>query len=122
MTAPFRRTSQETTNQNLHGRVRVLEQSANGNWIYVGDPPPAPQFQNGWDNTGGSLAPFRFRSLLGGGFEVQGSVIGGVAGTPVFTLPQRFWPSAEIRCAASDDTGAFIVFRVTAFGDCIFGF
>lgn len=102
-------------------RIRQVEAASNQLWVYVGDL-YAPEFQNSWANTGGSLAPMRFRALLGGGFEVQGSVVGGSPGTPVFTLPERFWPSAEIRCAASDDTGAFIVFRVTATGDCIFGF
>jgi hypothetical protein len=101
-------------------RIRILERLACGQWIYVGDP-GAPAFQNSFANSGGGLVPMRFRKLYGCGIEIEGSVTGGAVGDVVFTLPAAYAPDFELRLAASDDTGGFVVFRVLANGDVIFG-
>lgn len=101
-------------------------------WRYVGDP-DEPAFQNGISNQGGGLCPLRFRLLPGydpdtapdtgtyGALEIQGSVTGGATGDLIFMLPDGYRPTHELRLAASDDTGAFLVLRVLATGDVIWG-
>lgn len=103
-----------------HARdIRRLKHRSCGPWVNVGDP-GAPPFTNG-ANAGGGLTPMRFRVLLGGGIEIQGSVTGVALGDVIFTLPAGYRPDSELRLAASDDTGAFVAFRILASGDVIYG-
>jgi hypothetical protein len=98
-------------------------------WHTIGDT-GEPAFQNTFANAGGGLAPMRFRLVVGPNdqtgelrksLEIQGSVGGGSVGAVVFTLPAMYAPDFEVRLAASDDLGGFVVFRVLADGDVIFG-
>lgn len=95
-------------------------------WVYVGAS-GAPAFQNSWTNAGGTKVPMRYRFLpqkdFGNqqvGIELQGSVTGGTTGTTVFTLPITL--DYDLHLAASDDTGAYVVFTVQQSGDVVFGF
>lgn len=109
--------------QKIAGHRRELDRLRNraaGIWIVVGDT-DAPAFENGWSSAGGGFQALRFRWLLGGGVELQGSVTGGTLGTTVFTLPVGYRPDNEIRALASDDTGATVVIRITAAGAVILG-
>lgn len=120
----------------LHGRDHRpggADPSDPGPWHNVGDS-GEPAFQNSWENVGTGLAPMRFRLIIGSplaagdsgtpqgnSIEIQGSVIGGLTATVIFTLPVGYRPSHELRLAASDDVGDFVVLRVLASGDVIFG-
>jgi len=104
-----------------------------GVWHNVGDT-DEPAFQNSWDNVGDPFAPMRFRLVVGppsdsgssiddrqSVLEIQGSVIGGDTGTVIFTLPDGYRPSHELRLPASDSDGTFVVLRVEANGDVSHG-
>jgi hypothetical protein len=106
-----------------------FDPSYTGPWHYVGAL-GEPAFQSGWVNVGGGLAALRFRLLVGSpaddgdsiddrgtSLEIQGSVTGGDSGTVVFTLPEGYRPSHELRLPASDDSGGFVVLKVEANGD-----
>ena len=117
---PYERRSYENTVSDHNDRIQILERMRHARWHYVGDT-GEPTFQNSWDNAGGGLTPMRFRRLVGGGVEIQGSVTGGTPGTLVFTLPLYYRPDFELRLAASDDAGGFLVFRVLADGSVYAG-
>jgi hypothetical protein len=103
--------------------------SITGPWHNVGDS-GEPSFQNGWGNSGGSLAPMRFRLVVGPpdaviytrSIEIQGSVTGGSSGAAIFTLPAEYAPDADLHLTACDDSGAFLVLTVQANGNVIAGF
>ena len=117
---PYQRVRDALSDTELYDRVNQLERMRHERWHYVGDP-GEPTFQNGWDNVGGGLTHMRFRRLVAGGVEIQGSVTGGTSGSVVFTLPAHYRHDTELRLAASDDAGGFIVFRVLANGNVIAG-
>lgn len=104
-------------------RIRRTERAMHGPWLYFGgsadDDPP---WENGWGAPGDpTLVSLRFRWLIGGGTEIQGSTSGGVYGTKCGTLPLDYRPDGEVRLPASDDAGGFIVFRILADGSVYVG-
>jgi hypothetical protein len=117
---PYMRAGPDSTLIDHDDRIKNLERMRHESWHYVGEV-DEPSFQNSWTNAGGTLAPLRFRRLVAGGVEIQGSVTGGTPGTLVFTLPTYYRPDHELRLAASDDAGDFLVFRVLADGSVIAG-
>jgi hypothetical protein len=105
-----------------HREIEYLKRRGAGPWHYVGDDTDetAPPFLNGWGNVGGSMTPLRYRHMLGGGVEIQGSVTGGAAGTAICQLPVGYRPyGGELRLHGSDDSGGLVVFRVLTNGDLI---
>ena len=94
-------------------------------WHYVGDT-DEPEFQNGFDNAGGTKSPLRYRFLPAKdtdsqlpGLEIQGSVTGGDIGLTIFTLPITL--DYDVHLPASDDIGNFTPITVKQSGDVIWG-
>lgn len=98
----------------------------------------APVFQNGWVNSGGTLARMKYKLAVGPPhvtdpdngtvidfsdhlIAIRGSCTGGAVGTVVFTLPPAYAPEEDERLDWSDDTGNFVVLQVLATGDVIKG-
>lgn len=96
--------------------------ASHGPWITPGTD-GGPSFLSGFDQAGGGLQLFRFRQLIAGGIEVQGSVDFGAPGAPVCNIAAYVdeLPDGELRLPGSDSAGAFVVFRLTPDGDLIFG-
>lgn len=142
------RTDADRIIQNHEDRIGALEQSGNDpqEWVYVGSGSPAPDFQNGFYNIGGSEVPMRYRflrtvdpdldpnALTPNGIELQGAVAGGSDGDTIFTLlapgylpdgtPQ--WTAVNrdkaLHLATCDSAGDFLVMTVKTNGDVVYGF
>lgn len=130
--------------------TRIGDQERSGSdpkqWIYVGSGAPAPGFQNGFHNVGGSQVPMRYRFLrtldpdldpsiyTPNAIELQGAVTGGTLGQTIFTLlfpgyrpdGSAAWTpvtrDADIHVTACDEAGAFAVVTVLTNGDVVYGF
>jgi hypothetical protein len=79
----------------LHNRDhrRGGADAINGRWYYVGAA-DAPDFENGWGNTGAGKVALRY-GLDDDELVVAGDITGGTAGTVVFTLPASHTPDEE---------------------------
>jgi hypothetical protein len=105
-------------------------------WIYVGSGAPAPPFENGFFNVGGSRVPLRYRFLREWdpnlnpdtanplAIQVQGSVSGGATGLSICTLKYpRYMPDGtpawvtavrdyDVHLTCHDDSGTLIVVTI----------
>jgi hypothetical protein len=106
---PATRRSIPQTSGNHERRLYDVERARHGPWIAVGGThPDSPPYLGDWSGN------FRFRWLIGGGFEIDG-VGPGTLGTTAWKMPEYLWPDRDtpwIPCADSD--GNFQVYMVLA--------
>jgi microcystin-dependent protein len=69
---------------------------ADADWREVGDS-GEPDFQNGWENSGGSYETLAFKIDSAGVVHLKGRIQGGTPNTVIFTLPLGYRPNKKIR-------------------------
>lgn len=74
--------------------------AAGEDWHYVGDT-DEPAFENSWGNVSLTKYNLAFRIREAGVVDVEGSIVGGVSGDAVFTLPSGYLPSGTAYMFAS---------------------